>query len=124
MNLRNPRILFLLAACNLLWGAYYSGTKTVAASGTRVQLSTATPVPPSSCISLTIQALSTNAGTIYIGGSNVSAASKIGAQLTNGTTPPASAYFGPSSTTALYSPEAIWLDAGSSGDGVTYLCYK
>ncbi len=119
-----PGLGLLVLMADLLWGGYYSGTKVVLTSGTPVQLSAATPVPPASCTSLTIQAFAANAGTIYVGGSNVSAANKIGVALSNGSTPPASAYFSPSSSNNLYAPSAIWLDASSSGDGVTYLCYR
>jgi hypothetical protein len=120
------KLIFVSLICAwLLMGGYYSGNGTVTTAGTAVQLSVASsPIPPTSCITLTIQAKSSNSGTLYIGGSNVSAANKIGAALTNGVTPPASAYFGPSSTTALYSPQTIWLDTTNSGDGYTYTCYK
>lgn len=114
------RLLFLLP-CWLLLAGYTSGTLTVVTSGTAVQLSTASPVPPASCISLTIAAKTSNTGTIYIGGSNVSAANKIGVYI-NSSFP--AAYYGPSSTTALYDPQSIYIDATVSGDGVSYTCYK
>ena len=113
-------ILLLLSVTALLFAGYTDGTKTVSTAGTRVQLTSS----PTSCISLTIQVLSTNAGTIWIGGSDVSASGKVGLALTNGVTPPASAYFAPSSTTAIYVTSAIWLDATNSGDGVTFACYR
>ena len=118
LKLRIPMILVFIVG--LLFGGYTSGTKAVTTAGTRVQLSTAT----TACITLTVQALGTNAGTIWIGGSNVSASGAIGLALSPMVTPPASAAFGPSSTTALYSLAAIWLDATNSGDGVTYACYR
>lgn len=130
MKLRIPMpvifsvMIAALAAVHVLWGAYYTGIQTVTTSGTRVQLTAASPTPPASCISLTVQAKSSNTGTIYVGGSNVSASSKIGVALVNGATPAAAAYFSPSSTTALYSTGAVWLDATVSGDGVSYACYK
>jgi hypothetical protein len=120
--LRAPSLITMMALglAVLLFGGYTSGTKVVTTAGTRVQLSTAT----TTCISLTIQVLSTNAGTIWIGGNNVSASGTIGLALSPSVTPPASAAFGPSSTTALYSLSEIWLDATNSGDGVTYACYR
>ncbi len=118
-TLRPLLALGLLLALPLLAG-YSSGTTTVVTAGTRVRLSAGNTV----CVSLTIQALSTNAGTIWIGGDNVSAANGIGLALSNGATPPASAAFLPSSTTALYAESAVWLDATNSGDKVSYACYK
>lgn len=112
--------LLILLTTALLFGGYTSGTKAVATAGTRVQLSTVA----TACISLTVQVLSTNVGTIWIGGNNVSASGTIGLALSPSVTPPASAAFGPSSTTALYVLSAIWLDATTSGDGVTYACYR
>lgn len=123
MRVRNI-IGFLILVAWSLSGAYYTGTATIVTSGTPVQLSTATPTPPGSCISLTVQVLSTNSGTVYIGGSNVSAANKIGIALNSGQTPPASAAFLPSSTTALYSPQALYADSTTSGDKVNVACYK
>ena len=121
-RLRGLASIALLFALSLfLYGGNYSGILTVTTTGTAVKLSTATPTPPVSCISLTITAKTTNAGTIYIGGSNVSAANKIGAFI-NSSFP--SAYFAPSSTTALYSPSTIWIDATNSADGVSYECYR
>lgn len=120
MKLRQRIAGLLLTGCCLLMGAYSNGTQTVAAAGTRIQLS----ITATSCVSLTVQVLSTNAGVIWIGGSTVSASGKVGLALTNGVTPPASAYFSPSATTALYVTSAVWLDATNSGDGVTWACYK
>lgn len=119
LKFRLARILCLLLPA-LLMAGYSNGTKAVTTAGTRVQLST----DVTSCVSLTVQVLSTNAGTIWIGGTTVSASGKVGLALTNGATPPASAYFSPSATTALYALSAIWLDATNSGDGVTWACYK
>lgn len=119
MKYKIPLLLSILPL--LLCAAYYSGIQTVTTSGTAVQLSSASPVPPTSCIALTIAAKTSNTGTIYIGGTNVSAANKIGVYI-NSSFP--SAYFAPSSTTALYSPQSIWLDATISGDGVSYTCYR
>lgn len=123
MKLNKLPVMMVLSAW-LLWGAYYTGIQTVTTAGTRVQLTAASPTPPAACISLTVQAKSSNTGTIYVGGSNVNASTKIGVALVNGATPAAAAYFSPSSTTALYSTAAIWLDATVSGDGVSYACYK
>ena len=114
----------LLWSCMLLLGGYTTSSLTITTSGTPVRLSSATPVPPTSCISLTVQVLSTNSGVVFLGGSNVSAANKIGLSMTNGLTPPASVYFSPSSTTALYSPENYWLDSTVSGDKVVVACSK
>lgn len=116
---RALRLLLLLPL--LCFGGYYSGILTVTTSGTAVQLSAASPVPPTSCITLSVTWVSGNVGQIYIGGSNVSAANKIGAWLD---TNRINAYFGPSSTNALYAPQTIWVDAVNSGDKVSYTCYK
>lgn len=116
--------VILLSYCMLLWGGYYTGIQTITTSGTRVHLSAASPIPPTSCILLTVQAKPGNTGTIYVGGPNVSASSGIGMALVNGSVPAASVSFGASSTTALFSPSALWLDATVSGDGVSYGCYK
>lgn len=113
-------LMFTLLLPLLLLAGYTDGTKTVATAGTRVQLATS----PVSCISLTIQVLSTNAGTIWIGGNDVSASGGVGLALTQGVTPPASAYFSPAASNALYSTSSIWLDATNSGDGVTFACYR
>lgn len=126
MKLR-PRIIALILTLTLtllLHGGYYSSVATITTSGTAVALSSATPTLPTSCISLTVQTVSTNVGTVYLGGSNVSAANKIGLALSPSLTPPSSAYWGPSSTNALYSPGAIYVDSTSSGDKVNITCYK
>lgn len=120
---RATAILILMLPL-LLFGGYYSSVGTVTTSGTPVQASSATPTLPTSCISLTIQLHTDTVGTVYVGGANVSASTKIGAALSPGLTPPASAYFGPSSTTALYTPQSLWVDSTNSGDKFTVLCYK
>lgn len=110
------QMLLILLTAMLLFGGYTDGVRAVTTAGTRVQLSTA----GTSCISLTIQAQTANAGTIFIGGSDVLASTKTGIALTAGT----AAAFLPSSTTALYAVSAVWLDATSSGDAVSYACYR
>lgn len=110
--------------CWMLMAGYYSGGETVTTSGTAVILSNASPVPPAGCIALTIQVDKDNVGTIWIGGSNVSAANEIGIALSPGMTPPASAYFAPSSTNALYVPATIYIDSTTSGDKVKYTCAR
>lgn len=116
--------LVFMFPCWLLLAGYYTGSETITTSGTPVKLSAASPVPPSVCVSLTVQAQSSNTGTVYIGGSNVSAANKIGLALTPSSTPPSSAYFAPSGTLALYAPETVYVDSTASGDKVNYTCYK
>ncbi len=116
------RLKFVLAAlsCLALQAGNYGGTVTITTSGTAVALSTGSPVPPSSCITITVAALSTNSGTVFIGASNVSAANKIGLIVTS-TSP---AYYAPAASNALYVPSTIYVDSTSSGDKVTYTCLR
>jgi len=122
MKLRRLLGVITLLSCSLmLYGTNYTGSLTVTTSGTARPLSAASPAPPTNCISLTVTAKIGNVGTIYVGGSNVSAASKIGAYI-NSSFP--SAYFAPAASNPLYSPSQIYIDATDSGDGVSYACYK
>lgn len=75
----------------------------VTTSGTRVVLGSA------NCLSVTITALTGNAGVIYVGGSGVTSAN--GHQLTAGS----------SVSLDINSLGAVWIDAANSGDSVTYL---
>lgn len=81
-----------------------SNKVTVATSGTRVVLGS------QNCLSVTITALTTNAGVIYVGGSGVTSAN--GHQLTAGS----------SVSLDINSLGAVWIDAANSADSVTYLC--
>ena len=78
----------------------------VTTAGTRVQLGT------SNCVSVTITALTTNAGVIYVGCSTVSSAN--GYQLTAGS----------SVSLDINSLGVVWIDAANSGDSVTYIGVK
>ncbi len=115
------RFVLALAACLMLQAGNYSGIGTVTTSGTPIAISTFSPAPPNSCISLTLTWVTTNSGTIYIGGTNVSAANKIGAYI-NSSFP--SAYFAPAAGNAYVSPASIYVDAATSGDKVSYSCYR
>jgi hypothetical protein len=105
---------------SLLYGSYYTGKIASITSGTPVQLTSASPVPPSNCVSITVQALTSNAGTIYVGASNVSASSKIGMALAASV----AAYFAPAGNASQQIPESIWVDTTNTGDGVSYSCVK
>jgi len=114
------RLLLLLIALSL--SAYTGGNATVTTAGTPVQLSTST----TKATVLTITAKSTNTGTIWIGGSTVSAANKIGIPL--GPPPAAgqpggSITFNPAGNAAFYTLSEFYLDATVSGEGVSY-AYK
>lgn len=76
---------------------------TVTTAGTRVILGTL------ACVSVTVTALSDNAGVIYVGGSGVTSAN--GYQLTPGS----------SVSLDIISLGVIWIDAANSGDSITYL---
>lgn len=80
-----------------------SNKKLVTTAGTRAQL------PSNAIASITIKALATNTGLIYVGGSNVSSAN--GLQLAAGD----AVSFDMSNTNAVY------LDSSVNGEGVTWL---
>jgi len=77
--------------------------KVVPTAGSRVQLTTAT------IVSITIKALSTNTGLIYVGGSGVTSAN--GFELSTGD----------SVTLAIDDADVIWLDSSVSGEGVSFI---
>ena len=77
--------------------------KVVPTAGSRVQLTTAT------IVSITIKALSTNTGLIYVGGSGVTSAN--GFELSTGD----------SVTLAIDDADVIWLDSSVSGEGVSVI---
>lgn len=103
----------LLLTCAVwLWAGTYSNSKTVTTSGTAVALLTT-----STCaISYIVQAKTSNAGTVYVGASNVSAANKIGTALTAGV----SVGWLPQSTNCAYDLSTIYVDSTSSSDGVSF----
>jgi len=82
-----------------------SGQQVVAAAGTRVQLS-ATSVP---ILSVTVKALATNTGDIYIGGANVAAGN--GYILASGE--PVSL--------DVDDLADVWIDAAVNGEGVSFI---
>ena len=84
--------------------AIYSGKTTVAAAGTRVALASAQAV-----LGVTIKALSTNSGKIYVGGAAVAAAN--GFQLAAGET----------ASLDISDLSTIEIDSDINGEGVTYL---
>lgn len=81
-----------------------NGKIVVTTSGTRVQLSSSTATA-----TITIRALSTNTGIIYVGNSSVTSSN--GFQLS------------PQETVSidLSNLSNVWLDASVSGEGVTYI---
>ncbi len=83
-----------------------SGQTVVAAAGTRVQLTaTSTPI-----LSVTVKALSTNTGIVYVGGADVSAAN--GLELINP---------GESVSVDVDNLTDVWIDAAVNGEGVSYI---
>ena len=110
MKARIPALALLATALFAQLGVF-SGTKTVTTAGTAVQLTTTnTPFK-----SGTIQALSTNTGTICIGPSTVLAASKNGVCLTAGQAEPL--YNVP---TFSHDLSSFWIDSTVNGEGVAY----
>ena len=77
--------------------------KVVTTAGSRVQLSSAT------IVSITIKALSTNTGLIYVGGSGVTSSN--GFELSTGD----------SVTLAINDADEIWIDSSVSGEGVSII---
>jgi len=77
--------------------------KVVTTAGSRVQLTTAT------IVSITIKALSTNTGLIYVGGSSVTSSN--GFELSAGD----------SISLAIDDADVIWLDSSVSGEGVSVI---
>ena len=84
--------------------AVYTGKKTVPTAGTPVVLAAAQPVT-----SVTVKALSTNTGTIYVGNSAV--ASTNGFQLAKSD----------SVSLDILDLSTVWIDSSVNGEGVTYL---
>jgi len=121
MTFRRVLRMALLAPACLLVGSYYSSTLTVTTSGTARPLSAATPTLPENCVSVNVTWVSTNSGTIYIGGSNVSAANKIGTYI-NSSFP--AAYFSPAAANPMLALATIYVDAATSGDKVSVQCVR
>lgn len=80
-----------------------TGRKVVTTSGIKVQLS------GSSCVSVTIKALSANTGFIYVGGTNLTTSN--GLELAAGE----------SVSLSIDHTEKLYIDASVNGDGVSYL---
>jgi hypothetical protein len=79
------------------------GRASVTTPGTEVQLASQT------CSSITVKARATNVNTVYVGGSAVTAAN--GFELSPGE---------PISMD-VSNANAVWIDAATGGDGITYL---
>lgn len=97
-------------------GAYFTPkvtNVTVAAAGTRVQLTSSSPTP---CRSIIIQANSGNTGDIYIGGVTVSS-SVYGIRLTKGS----SITISNDLNDAKIDLSGFYIDAGTSADGISIL---
>lgn len=114
-TIRQSALLILagiVAYLGLAAAATYSNTKTISTSGTPVAL-----LSTSTCaISYNVQAQTSNAGTVYVGASNVSAANKIGTALTAGS---AVAWL-PQGSNCTYDLSTIYADSTSSGDKVSF----
>lgn len=80
-----------------------NGKTTVTTAGTRVQLATNT------CVSITIKALASNTGTIYVGNSTVSSTN--GYQLAAGD----------SISADISNTNKFYIDSSVNGEGVTWL---
>lgn len=96
--------------------ALFTAIQTVTTAGTRVQLAGTRESDASKTV--TLEALSTNEGTIVVGDKNVVAAAGTHASPTQrGIALAAKGVI----TIEIDDPAAIWLDATKSGDGVSYL---
>ena len=84
-----------------------SGEKIVAVSGVSETLVAST----TSSKTIVISALETNLGKVWVGGSNVSASSKIGIPIVQGN----------SWAVSINDAQKIYLDVESGGDGVSYV---
>lgn len=81
-----------------------NGKTTVTTPGTAVQVASTTAIG-----SITVKALASNAGKIYVGTSSVSSSN--GFQLAAGD----------SVSLDINDPSKVWLDADNAGEGVTYI---
>lgn len=106
--------LFGLLAAFALFGqvSMSNGLKTVTTAGTRVTLTAGNTVVKWA----TIQALSTNTGTICVGGATVLASTRNGTCLTAGQAAPLSSIW----NGFPYDLGAIYIDATVNGEGVSY----
>lgn len=92
-------------------GILHDGSKTVAAAGTPVQLSTT-----STRVNwLLIQPLAANVGAVYLGGSTVTATRGFVFNVGD------SAVAWPIMAGAEYNLNAIYIDAANNGDGVQFI---
>jgi hypothetical protein len=82
----------------------YTGNTTVTTAGTRVPLAAAQAIT-----SVTVKALSTNTGTIYVGGSGVSSSNGFALAKSE------------SVSMDLADLSTVWIDSSVNGEGVTYL---
>jgi hypothetical protein len=98
--------------------SFRTGTKVVAAAGTRVQLTDTTSNPATGARTVAIQALSTNTGAVTVGDANVVAA--VGTQGTP-TQRGIRLTAGQILTVDLTDITSLWLDCATSGDGVSWL---
>ncbi len=80
-----------------------SGSKTVAAAGTAEALATAT-----TCVQVAIQALASNTGNVYVGGSSVAAGAGIALAATQSVVIP------------IDNLSKVYLDVDNNGEGVSY----
>lgn len=115
MKARIAALTVLLAA--LLFGqvTVVNGTKTVTTAGTAVKLTASNTIIKSG----TIQALTSNTGTVCYGGPTVLAASKNGTCLTAGQAGPLLFMAG-----FPFDLSSIWMDATVSGEGASYTGFQ
>ena len=92
----------------------YSGSATVTSSGSKVPLLSA----PTKADWITIYPGTSNSGTIYVGGSNVSASSDIGAPIGAGD---AFVCWPFGNSHGAYDLSLIYVDSTSSGDKVKFV---
>lgn len=109
----------ILLPCWLLTAGYYTSSLTIVSSGTPIALSSAVPPLPANCLSIGVYWVSTDAGTVYVGGSNVNAANKLGVPI-NSSFP--GAYFSPT-TNPTNIPAGIFVD-GTTNDKVVVSCTR
>lgn len=106
--------VLLLVALQLSGGTLYTGSQTVATSGTRVQLSTSNR----QCNWFIVQAKPENTEPVYVGNSSVTTSN------TPGIPKGWSIMYPPIDKENRYNLANFYLDAGTNGDGVTYECWS
>jgi hypothetical protein len=104
-------VIVLCALCLFAQSTITNGLKNVTTGGTAVQLAASSTL----ATWVTVQAKSTNTGTICVGGSTVLASTRSGTCLTAGQAAPMYAV-----QAVPYDLSLIWIDATVNGEGVAF----